>query len=62
MKKDAFTGMSLDKDALRLLDAIAEQETEGNRSAAVRKLVREAAKVRGLGPESENWKNGTGGA
>lgn len=40
----------LDPDTARLLAVIAQNELRGNESAAVRLVIREAARVRGLDP------------
>lgn len=41
-KKEVYVTVSLDKATAVLLQAIADQQTDGNRSQAVRMLVRQA--------------------
>lgn len=48
MRRDVLTSIALDEGTAELLAVIAKSETAGNRSAAVRRCVREAATVRGL--------------
>lgn len=48
MTRKTVVTLTVDKGSLALLEAIATQETEGNRSLTVRKLIRAAAKERGV--------------
>jgi hypothetical protein len=48
MRRDVKINSSLDIDAARILDIIARQEAESNRSLALRLLLREAGARRGL--------------
>jgi hypothetical protein len=47
-----FVSSTLDSDAVRILSAIATAECEGNKSMALRKVVREAARARGWAIET----------
>jgi hypothetical protein len=48
MRKDVFVNLSMDKGTAHLLAVLADNESEGNRSAAMRLAVRESAAKRGL--------------
>lgn len=48
MRRDVKINSSVDVGAARILDVIAAQESEGNRSLALRMLLREAGARRGL--------------
>jgi hypothetical protein len=48
VRKDSKINASLDLDAARVLTTIADREAEGNRSLALRLLLREAGARRGL--------------
>jgi hypothetical protein len=48
VRKDAKINATLDLDAARVLTTIADREAEGNRSLALRLLLREAGARRGL--------------
>ena len=53
MHKELTLNITFDRESLRLLDRIAAQETEGIRSMAIRRLVRQEARARGWQSDSE---------
>lgn len=48
MRKDVLMCASIDPDGARILAALAERETEGNRSQMLRRVIREAGERRGM--------------
>jgi len=48
-KRDVVTNLTLDRTTAKVLTALAE-DTEGNKSAALRRLLREVGSQRGLLP------------
>lgn len=47
-RKDRHLVATVDSKTLALLDALAEREWDGNRSLAIRYIVKEAAEKRGV--------------
>jgi hypothetical protein len=53
MRKDVFLSATIDTEAARILRELAERETEGNCSLALRRVLREAGERRGLLPAND---------
>lgn len=54
-KRDVVTNLTLDRTSAKVLTALAE-DTEGNKSAALRRLLREVGTQRGLLPMQSTQK------
>lgn len=50
MRKDVFLSATVDPESASILQELAEREAEGNRSLALRRVIREAGARRGLWP------------